>query len=299
MSAIEYAHLQNMIATAPYAHMTFRLYAKRLSVEYPRWNPVVIAACAENTPVGLALVQPEEGSDLAELLSVSVDEKYRHRGIATELLRRAEDACMDRGVRLLDGHYMTDEASTAALERVLAKRGFEPPAPRMLAVRCSLDSISHAPWIRQYKLPARFEIVPWVEVTEAEREHIRQSHAQAPWIAEDLMPFSFEADLEPVTSLALRVRGEVRGWVINHVVEGMLRFTCSYMHPEQQKLGRILLLYNEAVRRMPSVNLSVGMWTVPFHHAGMVAFARRWMQPYSVYFGETRGVRKVLGGAAP
>jgi hypothetical protein len=32
------------------------------------------------------------------------------------------------------------------------------------------------------------------------------------------------------------------------------------------------------------------MWTDPIGHAGMVNFARKHMQPYSIFFGETRGV---------
>lgn len=297
MSQIEYRELLDMVDTMHYVNLTFRYYAKRLTLEYPRWKPLVMAASLDGTPVGLGLAQPEEGSDRAELLSLSVAENLRGQGIATELLRRVEESCVARGISTLNGHYMSGVDSTAAVERVLAKCSFEPPIARMLAVRCSLESISQAPWIKRYKLPPHFEILPWTAVSEEERAQIRQSNAAVPWIPDDLLPFSFEADMEPVTSLALRVRGEIRGWVINHPVEGMLRFTCSYMHPEQQRLGRILLLYNEAVRRMPSINTSVGMWTVPFEHTGMVAFARRWMQPYSIFFSETRAVQKSLCGS--
>jgi GNAT superfamily N-acetyltransferase len=249
---VEYRELHDMVDTWHYANLTFRYYAKRLTLEHPRWEPLVVAASLDGAPVGLGLAQPEAGTNWAELLSLSVAEKLRGQGVATELLRRVEEACLARGIDTLYGHYMSGEDSTAAVERVLEKRAFSVPVPRMLAVRCSLESISHAPWIKRYKLPPHFEILPWTELSEAERAQIRQSNAAAPWIPDDLLPFLFEADIEPVTSLALRVRGEIRGWVINHLVEGMLRFTCSYMHPEQQRLGRILLLYNEAVRRSPS-----------------------------------------------
>lgn len=296
ITKVEYRELYDMIDTVHYASLTFRYYAKRLTLEHPRWKPLVVAASLDGVPVGLGLAQPEADSSSAELLSLSVAETLRGRGIATELLRRIEESCLARGIDSIHGHYMSGENHTAAVERVLEKRVFSVPVPRMLAVRCSLESISHAPWIKRYKLPPHFEIISWNGVSEAERAQIRRSNVAAPWIPHDLLPFSFEADMEPVTSLALRVRGEIRGWVINHLIDGMLRFTCSYVHPEQQRLGRILLLYNEAVRRMPLINTSVGMWTVPFEHAGMAAFARRWMQPYSIFFGETRGVHKKLRG---
>ena len=160
----------------------------------------------------------------------------------------------------------------------------------MLVVRCSLDSIKSAPWLNRYALPKGYEVLPWAQVTSAEREALRVSNLEKPWIAPDLVPFDLEENYEPVTSLALRVNGAILGWCLNHVVDGILRFTCSFLRRDLQRLGRIVLLYSESVSRMPAAGLSVGMWTVPIRHAGMVNFANKHMQPYSIFFGETRGV---------
>lgn len=135
---VEYRELNDMVDTWHYANLTFRHYAKRLTLEHPRWEPLVVAASLDGAPVGLGLAQPEAGTNWAELLSLSVAEKLRGQGVATELLRRVEAACLARGIDTLYGHYMSGEDSTAAVERVLEKRAFSVPVPRMLAVRCSL-----------------------------------------------------------------------------------------------------------------------------------------------------------------
>ncbi len=147
------------------------------------------------------------------------------------------------------------------------------------------------------RLPKGYDVLPWAQVTTAEREALRVSNLEKPWIAPDLVPFYFEENYEPVTSVALRINGATLGWCLNHVVDGILRFTCSFLRRDLQRLGRIVLLYSESVSRMPVAGLSVGMWTVPIKHAGMVNFTRKHMQPYSIFFGETRGVTAHLDAA--
>jgi hypothetical protein len=113
-----------------------------------------------------------------------------------------------------------------------------------------LDESAQHPFVHpRLALPQGYEILSWVDVTEAEREAIRVSHAREPWFAPDLLPFDFEAGLDPVTSVALRVRGQVLGWCLNHVVGDVLRFTCRFVRRDLQQLGRILLLYGEVTAR--------------------------------------------------
>src|SRR5262249_40912938 len=143
------------------------------------------------------------------------------------------------------------------------------------------------------ELPPGMDIVAWKDVTEAEREEIRRSHAEKPWIAPDLIPFDHEENYDVATSIALRQNGKVVGWVINHqMTQKMVRFTCSFVRMDLQRMGRIVWLYVDSVRRAGENGYYEAMWTVPLKHPRTVAFTRRWMAPYSTFFGETRGVEK-------
>lgn len=71
----------------------------------------------------------------------------------------------------------------------------------------------------------------------------------------DPLPFDHEAHCEPHTSLALKANDRVIGWTISHRVGGVLRYTCSFMHPRWQRRGHILLLYN--VTGNPPAYLSI------------------------------------------
>lgn len=253
-----------------------------------------VAAQDDNgTPLGLALghlAAEPDGSAAAQLASLYVRPDARGTGIGTALLVTFTQLCTRRGLPRIHAKYMTGPPSTAIIEKLFARAGWSAPEPRMLVIQATLDSIRAAPWMKAFPLPERMEIVRWDQLSAAERDWIAQTQREAPWIPTDLYPFDHEAHCEPVTSLALKLEGCVVGWVINHQVEGVLRFTCSFMHRRLQRMGRILLLYNEAVARMPQAGLHTGMWTVPMWHPSMAAFARRWMAPYATRFDETRGV---------
>ena len=243
-------------------------------------------------PLGLVLghlTDDAEGGPSAQLASIYVRPDSRGIGIGTELLAAFKQGCMRRGLPQIRATYMTGQPSTHWVEKLFASAGWAAPKARMLVIQATLASIAPAPWMKAYRLPERMEIVAWCDLTPGERDWIAATQREQSWIPSDLYPFDHEAMCEPVTSLALKLEGCVVGWVINHRVGNVLRFTCSFMHRRLQRMGRILLLYNEAVTRMPQVGLDTGMWTVPVWHPAMAAFGRRWMAPYATRFEETRG----------
>ncbi len=260
----------------------------------PGWPaPIAVGTRMGGEMSGLALATPcDDGT--ADLLSVYCVPDRRRRGLAAALLEQLESECRARGLSALKGTYMTGQPATQAFEGLLAHRGFAPPELRMLVVRATLSSIAPAPWIQPRRLPSGYEIVPWVSLSPALRGELATSHSADPWIAPDLVPFDFEEGIDPVTSTALLVKGNVRGWCLNHAVGGVLRYTCAFVHPRLQRLGRVLWLYRAAVERMPGAGFDTGMWTIPVWHCGHANFAREHMAPYAVFFGETRGFRKAL-----
>lgn len=285
--------LHDAAAADAFRSATFPAFRHWLDFHPDGPAPLAAGAFVDGVASGLALAIPGEDRS-AELLSVYCLPGQRRRGIAHALLAALESECLRRELSALAGTYMTGQPGSTAFEGLIARRGFAPPETRMLVVRCTLESIAAAPWIRPRPLPSGYALVPWLQLTQAQRDDLAASHAQEPWIAPDLVPFDFEDGVEPTTSMALLVKGAVLGWCLNHAVGGSLRYTCAYVHPRLQRLGRVLWLYRAAVARMPEAGFDLGMWTVPVWHPGHAAFARQHMAPYSVFFGETRGFRKAL-----
>lgn len=300
-----------------YAAMTFPAYRHLLTLEEtvrhldgePRRHvqPIAIGAVDDGVPVGLALAEiPAGAGGEPELLSLLVRKSHRGRGIGTELVKEIETRVREAGFEALRAVWMTGRPEIEAFERVLRKREWDEPLPRMLTIRFSIREAQSTPWFGKYSLGDDYEIFPWKELTGAEREELIRSQREAAWIAPDLQPWDFDASgFEPVSSLGVRRNGKVVGWVINHRInDDIVRFTCSYMRKDVSRLGRIVPVYSESIARLAaSTSFRECVLTVPLHHRGMASFLTRWCAPFSTFSGETRGSRRLLranpsGGAS-
>ena len=262
-------------------------------------QPVAVAAWSEQEPAGLALAEvPREHLEVPpELLSLYVAPPFRGQGIATRLVEELEREVAERGFGRLTTVYMTGKPGSAAVERILEKRGWEPPQTRSVTTRFTLDEAERTPWFgRVQPHEADFQIFSWTELTGDERAELRRSHEASPWIAEGLEPWRHESyGFEPVSSVGARYRGTVVGWVINHVVDAhTVRFTCSFMRADLSRRGRILPLYTESLRRLRHTPYNTAMFITPMAFKEMVDFVRRRCAPWGSFFGETRGAAKIL-----
>lgn len=287
-ATIRYEQLQP--GTPGFSEFTFPKYHDLLSFVPPP-APIAIAAWDGDQPVGLLLARQTLDKSFAVLFSIMVKAPYRQHGIGTSLLRQLDQILIDQGISCLRCNYLTTLPCAASLENLLAREGWSDPKPNMLILRCTLESVRGAPWLEIDRVQG-FEIVPWVSLGKEVREEIRQSDEAEHWIAPDLNPFDYEFRCNQATSTALLQNGKVRGWIITHQLDNVLRFTCSFVHPKLQRLGRLLLLVRESVHRAADSGFCEAMWTIPFSHASMAKFAQKWMQPYAVAFGESRDREK-------
>jgi GNAT superfamily N-acetyltransferase len=295
-------HILTPAQDAPaFLPMTFPHYAHLLTkADLDRAIAVPLAATADGEPAGLVLGAMPKADHPAppSLFSLFVAPAWRHHGIGTRLMEEFHREIARRGGRTIRVSYMSGKESIPFFERILRKTGWSEPTPRMAAIKADLLQIRamDPPWLRGRRVDSnRFQIIPWREVTEAQKQALRRSHEQEKWIAEDLAPWKHEANYDPVTSCALLRDGELVSWVINHhMPDGTTRFTCSFAHPRLQRLGVVLWLYKESVDQAEKHGRRYGTWTVPLYHPAMHAFAVRWMKPCAVYCRETYGCEKHL-----
>ncbi len=295
------------------AQMTFPAYRHLLALDpAPRHpgqgdrrlvQPLAIAAFGADAPVGLVLAEMGLGAGcVPEMLSLYVAAEWRNHGIGTTLVSALEQALVDEGCRRVTAVYTTGKPGIAALERVLEKRRWSPPSTRTVVVRFTPEEAARTDWFGRFALPASdFEIVPWSTLTAEARAAIRRSHEERPWIARGLEPWRHDSyGFDPVSSLGLRYRGEVVGWVINHRLEpDVVRFTCSFVRGDLSRRGRILPLYTESIRRLAKTGCRWCTFVTPVEYKEMIEFIHRRCARYVSFVGETRGSTKVLEPAAP
>ena len=192
---------------------------------------------------------------------------------------------------------MTGRPSIAAVERILQKRSWVPPTTRTLTVKFAPEEAARAPWFQRVTLrQEQFEIFPWSEIQPGERDEIRQSHERSPWIAKGLEPWRHDHHgFDPISSLGLRYRSAVVGWVINHrIAPDCVRFTCSFMRADLSRRGCMLPLYRESILRLKNAGIRECTLVTPLDHAEMAEFLSRRCASAVHFFGETRGSAKLL-----
>jgi len=281
---------------AKYEKLTFPPFRPMLRNIDSEKSIIAIAASYLEQPVGLALAEIWQNDSSAQVHSIFVEPPHRGAGIGTALLTRLEEELSQRGCTKTELVYMAGKSTTPALEHLLQKCNWAPPEPRMLICKGQVEAVIEAPWMKRYsRLPSSYSIFPWLEITQEERQAIQQQQETQPWIPEDLIPFQYEKHLEPLNSLGLRYQGQVVGWVINHRLSpDTIRYTCSFVRKDLQKMGRIISLYAEAAKLQLQAKIFHGIWTVPVAHESMVNFVKHRWDPYLISIAETKGTFKLL-----
>jgi hypothetical protein len=260
-------------------------------------RPLGIVAYQGGEAVGLVLgeVPLSEGRN-PEILSLFVKAGSRNQGVATRLVESLEQALALGGWPRLESVYMTGKPTIAAVERIFAKRRFDPPVARTITVKFTPEEAATTPWYGRVPLRKDEILFPWTEITPAERAAIQESHERSPWIAEGLEAYRHDSiGFDAVSSMGLRYRGAVVGWVINHVIApGTVRFTCSFVRADLAKRARILPLYTASLERLRAAGCRNCLFVTPVSYGPMVDFVKTRCESWVSFVGETRGVVKTL-----
>lgn len=250
----------------------------------------------DGQPSGLALLKRTDVVTM-ELLSVWVEPGHRCRGLGSGLMQECEMEAIRRGIRNLTTRFRTTIPERVAFEALLRREGWDGPSLRMLILEAEFEEIVKSPFMRSPPpLEPDFEILPWHEVGAEEIEHLgREGNFSV-----EVWPLNFGDNFHRETSLGLRYRGELVGWVVNHPVSPeMIRFTTSYLRDDLQRRGRFAAVQAESVWRLKETPVHRGIWSVPVEFPRMLNFARKRLAPYCYSVSESRGWEKNLTGSGP
>ena len=277
-------------AARGFEDFTFPIFREKLFLNEKDPRFVGLGLKFGDAPCGLALA--EYTAPLGwRLVSLFVEEPFRNEGLGGALVDATESEVRERGGSRLGTVYRTTIPEREAFERVLARQGWSPPSLRMMVLEAEFNRISQSPFLTESPvLDPGFELVPWHEVPREEIEHLgKRGFSVRIW------PLNYSDDYHRPTSFGLRWRGELCGWLVNHLHSpGFLRFTSSYLVDELQGKGQFAAVMAESVRRMPAAGMHRGIWTVPMEFRRMIAFSKRRLAPYCESVTQTYGSFKKL-----
>jgi len=195
-----------------FANFAFPQRRSHLTALTPPWR--AIGAWWRGVPVGLALAAVDNGR--AWLDSVMVDPLFRRRGIARTLLAVLADDARAAGASRLDTQYSSFLPARAALEALLADRGWAPPA----LVDITLVGLAGAmadgggawrPVQRAMREMTDYTVEPFDLNDPRDDTAIAAILAEAPELG--VVDPRTHAALDRDISMVMRCRGDLIGWI--------------------------------------------------------------------------------------
>jgi len=229
-------------------------------------------------PVGVAVLHLKR--DTAGLTDFYVMPDYRGAGIGSALLAAVEEEARRSNVGTLHTLYRATE-HTPPFERLLAAQGWETPRLQSKVFWTSC-SAGYDEWSQRYRFRPPYEPVSWAAITPAERQAIAR-RGENGWYPPTLDPFQRpDEDWDPETSLSLRYKGEVVGWLLTlREAPDQIRVEILFVDPPLQRLGRGILLICEMIRRYCNDGDYAGgcnehcYWRVSPENEGMIRWSQR------------------------
>ena len=211
----------------------------------------MVGARLNGRPVGLAVLRHEKDGKSTNLESIFVVESARRLGVGRRLLERVEAICVETGCETLQGSWFHDANSAEQVHRFLLAGGWEEPETTMTVHRGGrrlLEQCSRS--TSNWRPRSGFEIEPWSSLTGEELVHIAALRRERDISSglhpegESMLPISDQ------TSVVLRQRGEIAGWMLHHVFgTETLRYSSLWLRPDLIGRGLGIFLAVESSRR--------------------------------------------------
>ncbi|MNX61859.1 putative acetyltransferase [compost metagenome] len=265
----------------PYAPFTFRQYRSWLSDgRHPRAQRLIaLGARFGDEPVGLVVAGIEDGGEEATLCSVFVKERHRQAGVGRALLAALEAACRAQGIRRLATRFH-EVGDSAALQRLLARAGWEAPSLITRYYRFALQPLHEARWLARWRAPSRYRLMPWDQVPEAVWAEAERALAHETDNPDYFRPTRKAQHIVSACSYALFEGDELIGWsLVDQEIPGTLYYRALFVRPPYRGTGLGIALAAATSRGALSSGASHGVLQVLEENREMQKVLKRLVLP--------------------
>lgn len=254
---------------------TFRLLAS-LDTSY-----IPLGASIDGVPAGAIVGWLDPKTRLAFVISVYVSKKFRRRGVGTALLAAMADIYKKASAEEIKMTFMSPEFPEG-IPPILKKLGWSEPVPFIHTFKMD-KKILESPIIKYRKLRPEYNYLTWKNFSADERAALKNQS----WYPETLSPFKLdENEIDADSSLILKYKGEVAGWLIVTPEDGeTLFYHLAYIREDLQRLGRLMSIFLEAGCVQVAQNkYPYAAGRVNAQNTRMVNFTNKYLKPYTCKF---------------
>ncbi len=264
------------------------------SLTFPRLDQQV-RVTKFNEPLLIVVAKNQEqhiGAIIIELFSNSVAKvsswyvlpPFRGLGIGKELLARSEKVLRKNKFNSVHTEYRSDWKSVLSFEHILKERKWEAPQTKVYLCKASIDIISKAPWMSRLELPQEMEIELWKNITQEEKKTILQKKQTQNWYPDHLNPFQHEENMDLATSVGLKFRGEIIGWMITHRLKAdTVEFTAAFVDKDLtggglRKQSLFLPLLTKSLHYLREDGAKYGIWQMHVDNSSIHKFTNKFLK---------------------
>jgi GNAT superfamily N-acetyltransferase len=209
---------------------------------------LALAAYDQAKPVAILVAFYYPRLKSSKLKRLFVLPAFRNQGIAKALADAALKWLKEQSITHLEMRFESENPSFDAIQSLLKK--FHCTDPRPIMIRYFFDPLVFTPdWLTNPPaLPHGQELFLWSERTSEEQKQVERWVKANPLI-EYLNPLDEELPYEPLTSVGLRDKSGLIGWMATHVADTrLLCYRAFYIHSEHRGLGSAVALLAKSIR---------------------------------------------------
>lgn len=180
-------------------------------------NPILaVSVKNEDKIIGLCISEFDSSQSYSEIFSFYIDPEYRNQGIGKELLNKTEQILTRKGYEEVRAFYWSSWESFGATNHIVTRQNWSPPQKLMHVFKTDIARITKIPWRENIHLPEGYEIVPWAWISPDEKKSLADEQVFMPFFPDHLSPFYHEDKIAHHTSLALKYKGLITGWLLTY-----------------------------------------------------------------------------------
>jgi GNAT superfamily N-acetyltransferase len=264
---------------------------------------IALGGWYDGQPAGLFLgsfYKEREYSCVMRVLTLRVRERYRSRGMGKALLAQAEADAVVAGCESMEVLLADGSPEVAAAHALAARAGWTRVSLAYTYYKIPWHGICNSHWVTEARpWPENFEVFPWCDVTENERNWLMERRDD---------PFHFDPALDPFqigslptkNSVGLRVNGQIAGWAVSACLGPdppdcrTMRGTRLFVRGDLQRRGYGAMLLAEHIQRCPQAGIDYSIFTVSSKERLMLRLLNKHLRPYISHAREVWEWRKVL-----
>ena len=268
-----------------FGRLPFARFTSRYTFQRCERDPALtmLGASIDGRPIGLVVVDFTQVDETAVVESIFVEPSARRRGVARKLMDRLELISVESGMKTLSGSWYHDIPSASSVEGLFSSLGWGASQEQSTVHRGGRRLLEHGNrLVPKWRPHDGFEIEPWSSLSATDLARI-SALQDTDEIMTGLHPDGESMlSVSDQTSVVLRHRQEITGWMIHHVLgPEIVRYSSLWLRRDLIGRGLGIFLAIEAGRRHLAIvdRIPKMFFLVAKGNDGMSRFIARRLQP--------------------